>query len=427
MLVELPYGHSALKFRVDEGNIKGFLTPRDIFKAGNVEKLVRESLKNPIGKNSVPITELEGRSAAIAVTDSTRPTPNKEILPVLIRELREKGISYGKIKVIIATGLHRPDSEELIEMNVGREVTERVKVFNHDPDSEQNIYLGSTKNSTPLKVNKEFMEAEIKVVTGNITPCMLAGYSGGAKTILPGVSSRETIERNHSLFTKILGGLKRASLFGVLGGNLVREDMEEAASLTNVDMIVNTVLNHRKETVEAVAGGVVEAHREGVKKLDDFARVKTPGKADIVICSSGFKEHDVSLLQGGTRVFASVESIVRENGSIIYASPCYEGVSEHIIEHEKGIFSLKPHEILGLVEEGKLSSVLGCMIYEFSFIREKFNVQVVSDNITEKDLSTFGFEKAGNVDEALNTAFKIHGKGAEVLIVPYGSITIPVT
>ncbi len=425
MEVEVPYGETFLKFTVDRGNVKGVLTPKDTVKDVKVKELVKKALNNPVGKNSLFSQDLKGKDVAIAVTDSTRPTPNKEILSVLLKELHGRGVKYENLKVIIATGLHRPDSMELIKRNVGEEVIGKVKVFNHDPDSETNVYLGVTANLTPLKVNNDFAEAEIKIITGNITPCMLAGYSGGAKTVLPGVSSRETIEKNHSLFTKVLAKIKRSSLFGVLKGNLVREDIEEAGSKTNVDMVVNTVLNHKKKIVEVVSGDIVKAHREGVKKLDEFARIKSPGKADIVVCSSGFKEHDVSFLQGGTRALASVEPIIKDNGSLIYVSPCYEGVSEHIIKHEKEIFSLKPEDILNLVEEGRLSSVLGCMVYELSFLREKVNVSVVSGNLSNEDLSVFGFKREDTVEEALNKAFQLQGRDAEVLVVPYGSITIP--
>lgn len=180
---------------------------------------------------------------------------------------------------MIALGQHRRMTIEEVKEKVGEEVFKRVKISQHDPDNNL-FYLGKSKRGNELWVNKDVAQADVKISTGNIAPHRYAGYGGGAKSILPGISSRETIGRNHLYMETGEAAL------GKTEGNPVREEMEEAAKMIKLDMTVNTIMNAKNEIVKVVAGDPAMAHEAGVKICNYIYGVKIPEKADIVIASS---------------------------------------------------------------------------------------------------------------------------------------------
>jgi len=234
----------------------------------------------------------------------------------MLDELNKGGISDKNIKVIIARGQHRKMTEEEVKEKVGEDVFKRVKVSQHDPDNNL-FYLGKSKKGNELWVNKDVVQAEVKISTGNIVPHRYAGYGGGAKSILPGVSSRENIVHNH-LYVEA-----GETALGKIEGNPVREEMEEAAKMIGLDMIVNTIMNVKNQIVKVVARDPNKAYQVGVKICNDIYGVRIPEKADIILASS--YPMDINFHQA-SKTLEAIGHIIKDKSTIIMLSPCYEGI-----------------------------------------------------------------------------------------------------
>ena len=312
----LPYGKEKISITIPQKNLLKICWLKDTPGVKNNAKAIKEALKNPIGSPTIPKIAQGKCTAVVICTDITRPTPDKLLIPPILDELNKGGISDKNIKVIIARGQHRKMTEEEVKEKVGEEVLKRVKISQHDPDNNL-FYLGKSKRGNKLWVNKDVVQAEVKIATGNIIPHRYAGYGGGAKSILPGISSRETIGHNH-LYVET-----GEAALGKTEGNPVREEMEEAAKMIGLDMIVNTVMNVKNEIVKVVAGDPAMAHQAGVKVCNDIYGVKIPGKADIILASS--YPMDISFHQA-SKTLEAIGHIIKEKSTIIMLSPCYEGV-----------------------------------------------------------------------------------------------------
>jgi len=423
--VFLPYGGHLLKCEVPERNLLAVAKPSFGVPVADEKQVIREVITKVIDETQVTFNSTD--KVAIAVTDSTRPTPNNKILPILLDELKKFGVQNGNVTIIIATGMHRPDSPEEIRRNVGEETLRRVKIVNHDPDDRKNLaHLGETDLGTDIEVNKLFADGDVRITTGTVGPCMLAGWSGGGKTVMPGVSSRHSISQNHTLFVRNVRNTKRGAMFGIIENNLVRQDIDNYAKKVGVDFIVNVVQNPNSEVLGIYAGGLFEAHRKALAHAKKVMKASVPEKADIAIVSPGVFAHEVSLYQSGSRMLGCVEGLVKRGGSIILVSSCYKGLYEGIEEREFRRALLRhqdPEEILELTEKGKLPSFESCILYQFLWMIKHFSITVVTDKMSSEELEEIGMRHNLKVSEALKKSLDECGKDATITVVPYGSIT----
>ena len=377
-------------------------------------KAIREALKNPIGSLTIPKIAQGKHSAVVICTDVTRPTPDKLLIPPILDELNKGEISDKNIKVIIARGQHREMSKKEVEKKIGKKVLERVRVVQHDPDNNL-FHLGNTEKGHELWVNKDIVQSEVKISTGNIVPHRYAGYGGGAKSVLPGISSRESIGLNH---LQVETG---EAALGKIEGNPVREEMEEAARMIGLDFIVNTVLNDKNEIVKLVAGDPVKAHRTGVEICKEIYGVKIPEKADIVIASS--HPMDISFYQA-SKTLEAVGHIIKENSTIIMVSPCYEGIGSKDFLYF--LEAKTPQDIIKKIKSHKEKNIVaGVISYLIAKCKEKAKIYLISEGIQDKDIMEMGMLPAKSAQSVLNEALKNYGDDAKVLVLPTASITLP--
>ncbi|PLX31044.1 MAG: transcriptional regulator, partial [Clostridiales bacterium] len=260
MKMELKYGKGKLAFEIDPKNHLGTLLPNEKENVLTGRDEVKRALENPIGTKRLREIVSKGEKVAIVTSDITRPMPSKTVLPLVVEELKSGGIEEDDIIVVFALGSHRKHSEEEKRMLAGDEVFEsRVKLV--DSDAEDCVNLGVCGKGTPVDIFKPVAEADRVVCLGNIEYHYFAGYSGGAKALMPGVSSRRAIQINHSNM------VKEEARAGNMDTNPVRQDIDETGSHIKIDFIVNVVLNSKKEIASAVAGDYIKAHREGCKTL----------------------------------------------------------------------------------------------------------------------------------------------------------------
>nr|NIQ39495.1 DUF2088 domain-containing protein [Pseudomonadota bacterium] len=266
--INVPLGREMQQVSMPESQFLGSFLPKQMPVLEHPEAELRHSIHEAFETCGIMDKARPGAKACIVITDRTRPTPNHMIVPILLNALNALGVRDTDMTIIVGVGMHAPDSVEAIRQNVGKVVVDRVEVINGEPDNEEAMVLvGETSLGTPVEVDRRFAEADIKIGTGNVTPCMLAGWSGGGKIVLPGVVSRRTIYENHKRFTGILAELECGSLLGIMPPqNIVRADIDEAATKSGIDMVVNTVLDTENNLVAVRAGEHVSVHRAAIEK-----------------------------------------------------------------------------------------------------------------------------------------------------------------
>jgi len=410
----LPYGKEKIPITIPQKNLLKICWLKETPGVKDNVKAIKEAIKNPIGSPTIPIITQDKNNAVVICTDITRPTPDQLLIPPILDELNKGGISDKNIKVIIARGQHRKMSEEEVKKKVGEEVFKRVKISQHDPDNNL-FYLGKSERGNELWVNKNVAQADVKISTGNIVPHRYAGYGGGAKSILPGISSRETIGYNH-LYVET-----GEAALGKTKGNPVREEMEEAAKMIGLDMIVNTVMNVKNEIVKVVAGDPAMAHQAGVKACNDIYGVKIPEKADIILASS--YPMDISFHQA-SKTLEAIGHIIKEKSTIIMLSPCYEGIGgKDFVDFLK---EKTPEAIIRNIKAHPEKNVVsGIISYLITKCKEKAKIYLISEGIQDKDIIEMGMLPAQSAQSVLNDVLKNYRDDAKVLVLPTASVTLP--
>ena len=322
MRVEVRYGTGTLPIEIPEKNVAGVLEISESVPLSDGDRAVQESIAQPIA--SPPLAELaKGReSACIVISDITRPVPNKVILPPILETLEQTGIPREKITILIATGIHRPNDAEELETMVGRDLMERYRIVNHFSQKiETHAYLGTTQNGTPVHINKTYLEADLKIITGLIEPHLMAGYSGGRKAICPGIASIETMKVMHG--PELMEHPK--SSVGILEGNPFHLEATEIALMAGVDFNLNVAIDKDRQITGVFAGEMVESHRVGAQFVEKHARVTLPAAADAVVVSSAGYPLDATFYQAVKGLLTAVE-IVKQGGSILLVAACSEGI-----------------------------------------------------------------------------------------------------
>ena len=322
MRVEMRYGSGTLPIEIPDKNVAGVLEISGSVPLSDGDRAVRDAIAQPIA--SPPLAErAKGRaSACIVISDITRPVPNKVILPPILETLEQTGIPREKITILIATGIHRPNNPEELETMVGYDLMERYRIVNHfSQKPETHSYLGTTENGTPVHINKTYLEADLKIITGLIEPHLMAGYSGGRKAICPGIASIETMKVMHG--PELMEHPKSA--VGILEGNPFHLEATEIALMAGVDFNLNVAIDKHRQITGVFAGDMVESHYAGAQFVEKHARVTLPAAADAVVVSSAGSPLDATFYQAIKGLLTAVE-IVRQGGSILLVAACSEGI-----------------------------------------------------------------------------------------------------
>ncbi|MDH7481051.1 MAG: nickel-dependent lactate racemase [Armatimonadota bacterium] len=318
MQVDFKYGQGHITLELPDKQILAICRAHDLDGVEDPVLEIKRALQNPIDSLTLKSLAVGKKSAAVVVDDVSRPVPYPLVLTPVLDTLVMAGIPEERICVIAATGLHRPMTKEEFDKWVGP-YKGRVQVENNQPDNPLGLSeLGVTSLGTRISVNKKFMEAELKVLTGDVDYHQFCGYGGGAKSVFPGLSNREAIEANHSNLEIPGTGMGR------IKGNPVRMEIDEVGRMAGVDFILNVVQNSKKEIVGAFAGDMISAHRAGAALVDRMYKMRVPCRADIVIASQGGYPRDIDLYQSQKALQAS-RKLVKDGGKIFILAECREG------------------------------------------------------------------------------------------------------
>jgi len=418
--LKLRYKDGEVEVKIPQENLLYSIKPEDLPGVKNEKEAIMKSLENPI--SSLPLSELvrKGMKVVIIGDDITRPTPRERIFPVILDELNRCGIPDKDITGLISLGTHRYMTEEEIENCFGKEVTERIKVLNHEWKDKNNLVkIGSTPSGIPIEVNKLAKEADLLIATGSIVPHCLAGYGGGGKAIQPGICSWETTGKTHlipmkkDMFLKLVGDVE----------NEVRHEIEKVAEAVGLNFIVNVVLNDKKEIVKVVSGDQVKAHREGVKIAKRIYEREIPGLADIVIVSA--YPADIDYWQG-VKPLSYAQQGLKKGGTSIIIAHFPDGISP--THSEMGEYASRSYsELKKMVEEDKFDDLVcaSTLLQHARIMEHSREVICVSEGMSIEDKEKIGFKHAQTLEEALDIAFKTQGKDAKVGVINYGGDVLP--
>ncbi|MCD6430615.1 MAG: nickel-dependent lactate racemase [Deltaproteobacteria bacterium] len=322
MKVTLSYGPDGLALEIPESSgFQGVLKPQEAPVVDNPEAAVLQALLNPVAAKPLGDLAKGRKSACVVISDITRPVPNKIILPPLLAEIEKAGIKREAITILIATGIHRPnEGDELIAL-VGAEIAEKYRFINHfSKEADDMILVGEINDGVPALINRHYVAADLKILTGFIEPHMWAGFSGGRKSILPGISSIETLEYMHG--PEMIA--HPMTVYGALESNPFHEAGLAIMKKAGADFIVNVTLNTAKKITQVFAGDPVKAHLDGCRFLAPFCTKVIETPLDFIVTTNSGAPLDCNLYQS-VKGITGAAPVVKDGGEILIASACSEG------------------------------------------------------------------------------------------------------
>ncbi|PIZ40780.1 MAG: hypothetical protein COY42_20735 [Armatimonadetes bacterium CG_4_10_14_0_8_um_filter_66_14] len=315
---ELAYGRATVRVRLPADAEVAVYAPADLPAVADPLATLRQALSSPLDSPPLPALAHPGQQVAIVIDDLSRPAPTAVMLQAVLEDLETAGVRRTDLLILCAVGLHRPLTPEELRALVGPAACD-LELLNHDPhDPAQLQFLTTTSLGTPLHLNRRFVEADLKILTGDVEYHQFVGYGGGAKSVYPGIADAEAIRLSHSRME--LPGAEA----GEIDGNPVRREIDEAGRAAGVDFVLQAVLNSRQEVVGAFAGDLDSAFRAGAKLVDAQYLLEIPRPVDTVLVSPGGYPRDLDLYQAQKSV-SSAAKIVEPGGNVVLVAEAREG------------------------------------------------------------------------------------------------------
>ena len=413
--IEIPYFTSHVELHVNEDNLKAVLVAKmhELKNTTLEEEIVKSAMQNPIGTPLLSDLAKNKDKVVVVTSDHTRAVPSKITLPIILNEIR-KGNPKADITILIATGLHRKTTEEEQRKMFGDDIVDHEHIVINDAFSPNDfVYEGVLPSGAEFHVNKIAVDCDLLVTEGFIEPHFFTGFSGGRKSILPGICSQETVNENHSY--KAISNPNAKT--GVLTHNPIHEDMVYAARKVNVQFILNVALDAKKKVIAAWAGDLEKAHEAGVAFIRKWSQCPCV-TGDIVVTSNGGYPLDQNLYQSPKAV-ATAEACAGEDGVIVMFCSCADGMGG--THFSKLIQMGTPEEIdayLSKIPPKESIPEQWCpQIY--ARILHKHKMILVSE-LPPETVKRCNMIPAKNADEAMEIAFALKGEEAKVVVIPDG-------
>ena len=411
----VPCHKSMAVFRIPERNYLGTYRPKNEPPAADPAGEVRRALEHPIGSPRLSELAAKARNCVIICSDHTRPVPSRYIIPAMLEELRANNPAID-ITLLVATGCHRETTRDELVFKFGPEIVEKEKIVIHDSrDDSQLTEAGILPSGGRLIVNKLAMETDLLVSEGFIEPHFFAGFSGGRKSVLPGIASRETVLANHC--AEFIADPHART--GILQDNPIHRDMVYAAKQAKLAFIVNTVIDPEKRIVRAFAGDMEKAHLAGVEFCRKQACIRVP-EADIVISTNGGYPLDMNVYQS-VKGMTAAEAVCRRGGVIIMAAGCSDGHGGESF-YRALAEAAGPEEILQNVA-GRARNATEpdqCQYQILARILKDFKVIMYAPECPAEMLREMKLDTASTPEEALRKALAYTSADARIAVIPDG-------
>lgn len=414
---KLPYYKGHINYQIPDELINAVLVSKteNYVVTKSESEIVKDALQNPI--SSSPLCELakDKKHIVIISSDHTRPVPSHITMPLLLEEIR-KFNKEVKITILIATGMHRPTTHEELVDKYGQKIVDEETIVVHSAYEDENmVFLGILPSGGELWVNKLVNDADLLISEGFIEPHFFAGFSGGRKSVLPGIASKKTVLWNHN--AKFIANKNARA--GSLEENPIHKDMLFAAKQAKLAFILNVIINGEKKVIEAFAGDLEQAHAYGCQKVLEIARVE-PVKSNIVITTNGGYPLDQNIYQTVKGMTAG-EACVNEGGVIIILSSCADGTGGEFfyklladnpsaeVAYQK-LNDVEPKDTEFDQWEAQILARILC----------KATVIIVSDKCDPNIITSMHIKHAYTLDEALQKARSIVGETEKITVIPDG-------
>ena len=415
--MRIPYGVTGAELRRDVSGAEILESQIGTLKAeGSEDALVQKAMAAPIGSPRLSELARGKKTATIIVSDHTRPVPSKHILPFMLAELRE-GNPDIDITFLVATGYHRDITRQELAAKVGEEMASREKFVCHNSrDAASNVEIGVLPSGARLVIDRLAAETDLLLAEGFIEPHFFAGFSGGRKSVLPGICDQVTVLGNHC--SKFIDSPYART--GILEGNPLHIDMVAAAKLAKLQYIVNVVIDEDKKVAAAFAGDPLQAHEAGCEFLKGYCRVKPQKKGDIVITSNGGAPLDQNVYQS-VKGLTAAEAAAAPGAILIISTRRNDGVGGES-------FYRALHECVTIQE--LMDRILATPMdqtdpdqWEYQILCRmmlKHRIIFVSEPAMQKPLEEMKLEYAPDLDTALDRAYAAKGPDAHLVVIPNG-------
>lgn len=379
---------------------------------GDPSAMIKQALEHPTGGKRLSEIARGKKKAVILISDMSRLCPSYLFLPDLLRELNAGGVADDQVRIVIALGMHRKQTDaEMIQL-VGESVFTRVTVVNHSPLSEDCVYAGKSSLGTPFEINRIVAEADLLIATGNIEPHRLVGVSGGVKALIPGTASHRCIEAHHALSQRFRAKLGEAD-------NPLHRDLEEVLEHVPIHFLFNVIVNHRRELLAAFAGELQAAHRSGMDAAKSLFFVPSVKKYDVVIASTGGYPKDIQLYQA-VKTLQNAAGFTKKGGTILLIARCQELFGNGLFQYWVETIRDRPTIVRMLQEQ----FVLGPhKIAHIDQIAADHTIYLHSD-IPDALAELAGFIPVANLNETIDKVIA-GGGDCETAFMPYGALTFP--
>jgi nickel-dependent lactate racemase len=417
--IKLAYGIKGLDVHLPDNLNISIVESKHIQAFENQAGSVRDTLRQPIEAKPLRDSVKSTQKVVIVFNDITRPTPYKIILPVLLDELNH--VLDDHIILMNANGTHRSNSEAELREILGDEIVNRFQIFQNDAlDPDSHKFVGTTESGNEIWLHREYVESDIRILTGFIEPHFFAGFSGGGKACMPGLAFLETVLKNHSVRNLD----DPMATWGTTHGNPVWEEITEAASIVQPAFLLNVTLNRDRQITGVFAGDLHESHRQGCLFASQNTMIPVKEPFDIVIsCNSGYPL-DLNLYQSIKGISAAAQ-IVKEGGSIIMAADCWDGVPEHG-EYAKLLREAEnPEHLLQMIRTPGFSVQDMWQAQIQARILQKANVYFYSENLSDEQIKGAMLQPCHSIEATIDELIREHGQDVSICILPDGPQSIP--
>ncbi|GGC85190.1 hypothetical protein GCM10007216_14880 [Thalassobacillus devorans] len=416
MQTTLLYGKEGLSLDLPEQSF--IVEPKNLPGLDEAEEAVRQSLANPIGTPPLKETVKPTDTVAIVISDITRPTPNHILVPLLIEEL--KHVPLENFVIINGTGTHRDQTREEFVQMLGEWVVDNIRIVNnHCHDKDTLVNLGESKFGCDVYLNKDYVEADFRIVTGFIEPHFFAGFSGGPKGIMPGIAGIETIMTFHN--ARMIGDPR--STWGNMDDNPVQEMTREINKMCKPHFMLNVTLNREKDISAVFAGELYEAHDRGCEFAKEHAMIRCEERFDVVIASNSGYPLDQNLYQA-VKGMSAAHKIVKEGGTIIIAAECADGLPSH--GNYAKIFEMAdtPQDLLDMINDPDFKMFDQWQVQKQAVTQVWADIYVYS-KLTDEQVEGAMLKPSDDIESTLEELKGTYGENLSIAVLPLGPLTIP--
>lgn len=418
MRLRLDYGSEGLEVDLPDQRV-AVIEPSFLAAIDNPHAALVAALRRPIGRPPLRNIVRPGQKIAISVCDITRAQPREAMLRALFEEM--PGINPDDVTILIATGTHRTNNRAELERMLGHDLVARYTVINHDSRDDSSLaYLGDTKASVPIYLNKKWLAADVRISTGFVEPHFFAGFSGGAKMVAPGLAGLKTVLVLHD--AKRIGSPK--ATWGVIDGNPVQDDIREIARTTGVTFAIDVTLNRDQEITAVFAGDLFAEHGQAClfSKKSVMRPVDSP--FDVVLTTNSGYPLDQNLYQA-VKGIAAAAQVIKPGGTIICAAECRDGLPNHGSYGELLASRPTAAALLEMITAPGFSCPDAWQVQVQAQILMKAKVLVKNGFLTDHEIRAAHFEPVHDLGDAVSAALSAAGPQATLCVLPQGPQTIP--